>query len=115
MSFIVNTKKHNNVVEISIDGSGMIPADFEELHDISDDFIAQGITNQVLNLENVRLLNSIGLNALIKILTKTRNAGGDLTIVNISDKINQLLLLTKLNTVLNIANSIEEAVLSFKN
>ncbi|WP_027419312.1 STAS domain-containing protein [Crocinitomix catalasitica] len=115
MSFTVNTKNHDDAVEISLSGSGMITTDFDELYEISDALIAKGSVNLILNIENVKVLNSIGLNALIKMLTKTRNAGGDLTIVNISDKINQLLLLTKLNTVLNIANSIEEAVLSFKN
>ena len=65
--------------------------------------------NLILNLAQIKLLNSLGINTLIKIFTKCRNNGGDLYIVNISEKINQVLLLTKLNTVLNIANSTAEA------
>jgi anti-sigma B factor antagonist len=68
-----------------------------------------------LNLENLALINSLGLNSFIKIFTKSRNLGGDLYIVNISDKINQVLLLTKLNSVLNIATSLEEAKEIFNN
>ena len=114
MSFKIDIKQHAIVAEIALSGTGVAPQDFDELYQTSDDLISQNKVNQILNLANVKVLNSIGLNALIKILTKTRNAGGDLTIVNISDKIKQVLLLTKLNTVLNIATSIDEAIESFK-
>jgi anti-sigma B factor antagonist len=67
----------------------------------------------ILNLAEIKILNSLGINSLIKIFTKCRNNGGDLYIVNISEKINQVLLLTKLNTVLNIANSTAEAEENF--
>ena len=69
--------------------------------------------NLILNLAEIKILNSLGINSLIKIFTKCRNNGGDLYIVNISEKINQVLLLTKLNTVLNIANSTAEAEENF--
>jgi anti-sigma B factor antagonist len=113
MSFTLKVVDHTNIAEILVSGSGVAPQDFDELFALSNELIQQKKVNQILNLAEVKVLNSIGLNALIKILTKTRNAGGDLTIVNISDKIKQVLLLTKLNTVLNIATSIDEAIESF--
>ena len=68
-----------------------------------------GISYFVLNLEKMNYLNSTGLNVLIGLLTKVRNSGGELIICNVPKKINQLLLITKLNTVFNVAISTNEA------
>ena len=68
-----------------------------------------GISYFVLNLEKMNYLNSTGLNVLIGLLTKVRNSGGELIICNVPKKINQLLLITKLNTVFNVALSSIEA------
>jgi anti-sigma B factor antagonist len=69
------------------------------------------VMNQViLNLNEIDYINSNGLNSLISILTKTRTRGGDMVIYNVNSKIEKLLLITKLNTVFNIAESEEEAI-----
>lgn len=99
---------HANFAEIKCSGTPIHDLDFDDLHAEVDQFIGKDVSNIVLNLEGVDIINSLGLNALIKIMTKCRNAGGDLHIVNISEKINHVLLLTKLNTVLNIASSVDE-------
>jgi len=64
----------------------------------------------VLDLSSVDYINSNGLNSLISILTKTRTRGGDVVLCNINEKIEKLLLITKLNTVFTTAQSVEEAV-----
>ncbi len=64
----------------------------------------------VLDLSSVDYINSNGLNNLISILTKTRTRGGDVVLCNINEKIEKLLLITKLNTVFTTAESVEEAV-----
>jgi anti-sigma B factor antagonist len=87
--------------------------DFDELHAVVEAEMVKDQPNLILNLAEIKILNSLGINSLIKIFTKCRNNGGDLYIVNISEKINQVLLLTKLNTVLNIANSTAEAEENF--
>ena len=113
MSLTLSQTKHKNCSEIQIEGSGFTEVDFDELYMIVETAIQNKQSNLILNLEKVKILNSLGINALIKIFTKCRNNGGDMYIVNISDKINQVLLLTKLNTVLNIANSSAEAEENF--
>ncbi len=98
-----------NCNEILLQGSALSEVDFEELNAMVDAQIKNNQPNLILNLEKVKILNSLGINILIKTFTKCRNNGGDMYIVNISEKINQVLLLTKLNTVLNIATSTAEA------
>ena len=77
--------------------------------------IAKGTTSFVISMEKFKYLNSNGLNVLITILTKSRKAGGDTTICCISDKIKELLIITKLNSVFTIAESLPAAIQQFHN
>jgi len=109
MSLKISHIEHNNCTELILGGKGLSEHDFSPLIELTSQQLEKHSNNIILNLENLALINSLGLNSFIKIFTKSRNLGGDLYIVNISDKINQVLLLTKLNSVLNIATSLEEA------
>ncbi len=102
--------KHGQIIEICIAGNALSEADCMPLIDTVEDNLNSGVKKFIINLEQVQTLNSIGLNMLIRAFTLVRNAGGELYIVNISSKINQVLLLTKLNTVLNIATSFKNAL-----
>ena len=104
---------HINCNELLLEGKGVKLDDLDALESTVDNLVENGECNLIINLEKVELLNSTGLKSLIKAFTKCRNQGGDLYIVNISDKISQVLLLTKLNTVLNIASSLNEAINQF--
>lgn len=64
----------------------------------------------VLNLVELRYINSSGLNILINILTKARKSGGDVAICCVNKKITELLLITKLNSVFNVCDSIDKAI-----
>ena len=113
MSLTLTALEHNTITEIQLSGTALTEQDFDELMQQVKMLLDNDKPNIILNLEQIKILNSLGINTLIKIFTKARNGGGDLYIVNISDKINQVLLLTKLNTVLNIAHSVEEAINNF--
>ena len=52
---------------------------------------------------------------LIKILTKSRKSGGDVAIVNVSQRITELLVITKLNGVFNVCENVETAVTKLSN
>ncbi len=63
-----------------------------------------------IDLENLKYMNSSGLNTLIQLLTKARVAGGEAVIYNMNKKINELILITKLNTLFKVAANKEEAL-----
>jgi anti-sigma B factor antagonist len=69
--------------------------------------------NVILNLEKLSYLNSSGLNCFITILTKSRVKGGETLITNIPEAINKLLIISKLNTVFEIRETLEEAITEF--
>ena len=64
----------------------------------------------LLNLADLKYLNSSGLNVIINILTKARKAGGDLAICNVNKKITELLVITKLNSVFNVCDSEKKGI-----
>ena len=80
-----------------------------------DRFIEKRDTKFILNLSDLRYMNSTGLNILINVLTKSRKAGGDVAIFGLTSKVNELLSITKLNTIFNIADSLEGAVKKLTN
>ncbi len=82
----------------------------EKLHEL----IEQGKTNIVVNLSKVKFMNSSGLGMLIGALTTMRKAGGDLRIANATDKIESLLVITKLITVFKHYKSLDAAIKSFE-
>ncbi|MCH1612689.1 MAG: STAS domain-containing protein, partial [Flavobacteriales bacterium] len=56
---------------------------------------------------DLEYINSSGFNSLLKILTKSRNMGGDTFLCNINSVIETLLITTKLNTIFKVENKIE--------
>ena len=83
----------------------------EKLHEL----IEKDQTNVVADLSKVKFMNSSGLGMLIGGLTTMRKAGGDLRIANATDKIESLLVITKLITVFKHFRSLDEAIESFQN
>jgi len=81
-----------------------------ELMSEVEDSISKGEVKIILNLNDLKYLNSSGLNILINILTKSRKAGGDVAICNVNKKISELLVITKLNSVFNVSDTEDAAI-----
>ncbi|HLR90425.1 MAG TPA: STAS domain-containing protein [Balneolaceae bacterium] len=111
MSFTISEKY--NCVVIEFKGNVMGGPDTVSLNEKLHDLIESGKTNVVVDLARVKFMNSSGLGMLIGALTTMRKAGGDLRIANASDKIESLLIVTKLITVFKHFQSLDEAVNSF--
>lgn len=75
-----------------------------------DEELGGQLNTVVLDMSDLQYMNSTGLNILINVLTRTRNAGGDTLIAGVSNSVRQLFLVTKLDTVFTITNTVDEAV-----
>ncbi len=64
----------------------------------------------VFDLHDLRYMNSSGLTLMINILTRARKAGGEVVIANVSKKVKDLLIITKLNTVFTVTDSVDNAL-----
>ncbi len=111
MSF--NISERYNCVVIEFKGNVMGGPDAVSLNETLHELIEKDKTNVVVNLSKVKFMNSSGLGMLIGALTTMRKAGGDLRIANATDKIESLLIVTKLITVFKHYKSLDEAIESF--
>lgn len=75
-----------------------------------DGILETGKAKFIIDLGNLKYMNSSGLNVLIQLLTKTRNTGGESVIFNVNKKVNELLIITKLNTLFKVAESKQDAL-----
>lgn len=109
-----NVSERYNCVVIEFKGNVMGGPDAVSLNDKLHELIGDEKTNVVVDLSKVKFMNSSGLGMLIGGLTTMRKAGGDLRIANATDKIESLLIITKLITVFKHFKSVDEAVKSFE-
>ncbi len=78
--------------------------------ELATENINNGIRNCIVDISEVRYINSSGIGVLITILTKFRNKGGEVYLVKPSENVKKLLIITKLNAIFNIVESESEAI-----
>jgi anti-sigma B factor antagonist len=69
--------------------------------------------NVIIDLGGINFVNSSGLGILISGLASMRKNGGDLKLANISNKIEGLLSITKLNQIFEQYASVDDAIKSY--
>lgn len=79
-----------------------------------DDELGGDHKTVILDMTELQYMNSTGLNILINVLTRTRNAGGDAIISGLSPSVRQLFVVTKLDSVFTITGGVDEALAKLK-
>jgi anti-sigma B factor antagonist len=67
----------------------------------------------VLNLEEVTYMDSSGLSTLVSSFASVRKQGGELKLLNLTKRVRDLLLITKLSTVFETYDKLEDVQRSF--
>ena len=101
---------NSNVSIVALEGNLLGEADSQPTLEFIKNQIAEGHKNFVLNLTHLKYVNSTGLSVLLTTLSKSRNAGGDLVLVNIPEQLRQLLQIKKLIEVFVECASDEEGI-----
>jgi anti-sigma B factor antagonist len=84
------------------------------LKDKIQSLLQQGQSKLVLDLGNVSYVDSAGLGQLVQIHATTKSKGGSLRLANVTRRLKDLLVVTKLVTVFDSYDSEADAVASFK-
>jgi anti-sigma B factor antagonist len=66
----------------------------------------------IVDISDLRYINSSGIGLLITILTKFRNKGGEVYLMKPSESVQKLLVITKLNAIFQIIQSADEVLKS---
>ena len=83
------------------------------LHELIRDLLKQGYKNILLNFRDVTYLDSSGIGELFGCHTTVRSQGGALKVSNPTERVQTLLRLTMLNTVLEVMEDESAAIRSF--
>jgi anti-sigma B factor antagonist len=109
----VKTSEKYNAVVLELKGNVMGGDDTKEFNELLHKYIDEGKKNIIVDLHDVKFMNSSGLGMLIGGLTTMKKTEGNLKLANVTDKIQSLLVITKLITIFEYYNSVDEAAKSF--
>ncbi|MFZ5553843.1 MAG: STAS domain-containing protein [Bacteroidota bacterium] len=115
MEFSFKITSETPVVKIELYGRLMDKAHASELLSKMDALILEGKNRFILNLTAMDYMNSSGLNTMVNMLTKARSKGGEVLVANVSKKVKELFIITKLNTLFTVTENMEEAEKHFSN
>ncbi len=104
----------DNILTLKFNGDLIGENHGPELISLVNDEINNEIIFCIIDISEVRYINSSGIGVLITILTKFRNRGGEVVLVKPSQTVEKLLLITKLNSIFNIVETKEKAIQELK-
>jgi anti-sigma B factor antagonist len=105
-----NTFIKENILFLQLEGDLIGESNGLELMELVSDKLNDNVIRCAIDLSQVRYMNSSGIGVLITLLTKFRNKGGELILINPSEQIKKLLIITKLNSIFVIVDSEQEAL-----
>jgi anti-sigma B factor antagonist len=97
------TRHVNGATVIDISGRITLGEGNVLLREMVRELMENGDRHIVLNLAEVQYMDSSGLGELVKTHTTVRNKGGQLRLVNLNNRVNELLQMTRLSAVFDIA------------
>ena len=113
MSLNIDTREVAHVTILDVTGRIVLGDEIGDLRDAIHNLVADGKKKIILNLAGVEYIDSSGVGELVSSYTTVRNAGGELKLLNLTQKVQDVLYVTKLYTVFDIKDDEFTAVRSF--
>ena len=110
----IKSEERYGATVLHLKGDVMGGPDGTKFHEQIHELVNAGQKNVVVDLAKVRFMNSSGLGIMIAGLTTLRNAGGDLRLANAADRIQSLLMVSRLLTLFQHFESVDDAVASYQ-
>jgi anti-sigma B factor antagonist len=106
MTFAQEIKGENLILHITGDLIG--EDNGTQLVSAVNDAMTHKVLTCIIDISDLRYINSSGIGVLITILTKFRNKGGEVYLMNPSESVKKLLVITKLNAIFHVIKSADE-------
>jgi anti-sigma B factor antagonist len=114
MSMILNARRLDDVVIMDLSGRITMGEGTLILREKIKKLLDAGDRKFLLNLSDVDYIDSSGLGELVTSFTTVRNQGGQLKLLNLTRRVQDLLQITKLLTVFESFDSESEALKTLK-
>ena len=98
-----------DIVYVRLQGDLIGSPDSQQLVELVNNSISDTKLLCAVDLSQVRFINSSGIGVLVSLLTKFRNRGGEMVLINPSDQIRKLLIITKLNNIFTVKETDQAA------
>jgi anti-sigma B factor antagonist len=109
----ITPREVDHVTILDLAGRIILGDELDTLRNIVRSLLAAGKKKIILNLARVDYLDSSGVGELVGCFTTVRNQGGELKLLNLTQKVRDVLHVTKLYTVFDIKDDEFKAVKSF--
>jgi len=109
----IKVRKTDSVAILDLSGKLMGGPDADIFKDTVKQLIQEGYKNVLVNLSHVPWVNSTGLGILIAGYTTLKREGGTLKLLNVTDRIESILMITKLGTIFESYSDEAEALKTF--
>ena len=113
MALIITSGEVNGVEVVWLDGRIVLGEETGALRETVKNLIAQGHKKLILNMNNVTLIDSAGLGALVAAYSSTKSGGASLRLCHLGTKFQELLQITKLMTLFDVYNTQADAIRSY--
>ncbi len=113
MQLRMSTRTLEDALVVDCSGRLTFGEESASLRDMVKKLIAQSPAI-VMNLREVNYIDSGGLGTLVSLYTTARNAGGSVKLASLSQRVGDLLQVTKLLTIFEVFDNEEAAARSFK-
>jgi anti-sigma B factor antagonist len=110
----IKEKMHGDVAVLTFKGNLMGEPDTTEVREKIYGLLQEGFAKIVLDMGQVKWVNSSGLGTMIAAMTSVKNKGGELRLARVTDKVESLFAITQLIKVFKTYETVERAVASFK-
>jgi anti-sigma B factor antagonist len=113
MHLTTTTRQVGGVTIVDISGRIVLGEESAALRDLVSDLLKKGQKKILFNLGDVNYIDSSGLGHLVSAFTSVRKQGGELKLLNLTNKVHDLMQITKLYTIFDIMDDEAVAVKSF--
>jgi anti-sigma B factor antagonist len=113
MHMVTNTRQVRGVTIVDISGRIVLGEESAALRDLVCDLLSKGHRKILFNLGDVTYIDSSGLGHLVGAFTSVRKQQGELKLLNLTNKVHDVLQITRLYTVFDIMDDEDVAVRSF--
>ena len=113
VNLYIDERRVGNVTILDLKGRVRMDGGAVELHKAIRSLLDEGKTQILLNLSGVTHIDSTGLGELISIHISVGNKGGEIKLSHLTERLRDLMTITKLVTVFDVHDSESEALASF--
>lgn len=110
MSLRVTERTNGDVLVLELDGRLVIGEAVEEFRRKVDEAMKSGRTRVALDMRGTEYIDSSGMGFLVVAHKVARDSGGKLAMFNLTDRVIDLMLLTKLSGVFHLYANEQDAV-----